>query len=125
VAQLLPGEQALWARLSPADRRHALLVARRFVAERPLALRAEIAAALLHDVGKVTSSLGTTARVVATVVGPRGARFRAYHAHEALGADLLAAAGSDPLTVALVRGEGAPAVADATAIDALHRADEI
>ena len=76
------------------DRRHSILVARRFVEFAPEASRAEVAAALLHDVGKLASGLGTFARVVATVVGPRTDRFRPYHDHERLGAEMLAAAGS-------------------------------
>ena len=38
--------------------------------------RDEMAAALLHDVGKVECGLGTFGRVAATVVGPRTQRFR-------------------------------------------------
>ena len=57
-----------------------------------------MAGALLHDVGKLESGLGTLARVVATIVGPRTARFRRYHDHERIGADLLVAAGSTPVT---------------------------
>ena len=57
---------------------------------RPAADRAEVAGALLHDVGKVEAGLGTFGRVVATVVGPRTERFRTYHDHEAIGARLAA-----------------------------------
>jgi putative nucleotidyltransferase with HDIG domain len=81
-------------------------VARRFVAIRPAATTPEIAGALLHDIGKLESSLGVAGRVVATVVGPRGPRFRAYHDHEDLGAAMLRAAGSDEVTVELVAGRG-------------------
>jgi hypothetical protein len=104
---LLPGERRLWIRLSNADRRHALEVARRYVGAHPSAGRAEVAGALLHDVGKLASGLGVWGRVAATLVGPRGRRFRAYHDHEALGAELCARAGSAPVTVALVAGRGA------------------
>ena len=78
-------------------------------------LRDETAGALLHDVGKLDSDLGTLARVLATIVGPRTDRFRRYHDHEKIGADLLVAAGSSPLTVELVlgRGRAAPALAEA------------
>lgn len=106
LAQLLPGEAAMWQRLSVQDRRHAILVARRFVALAPDASREFVAGALLHDVGKQASGLGTLSRVVATVVGARGARFRRYHDHEALGASMAAEAGSAAATVALIRGEG-------------------
>jgi hypothetical protein len=77
-----------------------------------------MAGALLHDAGKVEAGLGTFGRVVATVVGPRTARFRSYHDHEAIGARLADAAGSDPVTVALIEGHG-PAAADLSAADDL------
>jgi hypothetical protein len=115
---LSPGERALWAQLANADRRHAVLVARRFIARRPAATRVEMAAALLHDIGKVDSGLGVTGRVVATLVGPRGDRFRRYHDHEEIGAAMLEAAGAAAETVALVRGSG-------PAADDLRAADEV
>jgi hypothetical protein len=104
-------ERALWALLSNQDRRHSAGVAQKFVEVRPDATRAEIAGALLHDVGKVESGLGTTSRVVATVVGPRTTRFRAYHDHEEIGAQMADEAGSDPATVELISGAG-PAFPD-------------
>jgi hypothetical protein len=95
--------------MSGPDRRHAVGVARAVPA--PLA-----AAALLHDVGKVEAGLGTLARVPATLVGlvarervVRGnGRIARYLRHDALGADLLAAAGADPLTVAWAREHHLP-----------------
>ena len=119
---LLPGEGELWGRMSGPDRRHALGVARETVellgpqrCPRPV-----VAAALLHDVGKVEAGLGTFARVVVTVAamlvgrerlvaaGGRAARrgcrrgwserSGAYLTHDRIGADLLRAAGADPLT---------------------------
>jgi hypothetical protein len=104
--QLLSGERALWVQLSNQDRRHSVLVARRFVAIRPDATRAEIAGALLHDVGKIECGLGTFGRVVATVVGARTKRFAAYHDHEAIGAAMAGKAGSDPATVELIAQRG-------------------
>lgn len=66
---LLPGEDRLWVRMSGPDRRHAVGVARDAIAllgpEEPP--RAVVAAALLHDVGKLESGLGTFARVGVTV----------------------------------------------------------
>jgi hypothetical protein len=115
-AFLTVGERALWERMSAADRRHSITVARRFVDRRPDATRPEVAGALLHDVGKVEAGLGTWSRVVATLVGPRTRRYRRYHDHEAVGARLAAAAGADPVTVALVEGTG-PAAADLRAAD--------
>jgi putative nucleotidyltransferase with HDIG domain len=103
---LLPGERALWVQLGNQDRRHSAYVARRFVEVRPDADRAEIAGAILHDVGKIECRLGTFGRVVATLVGPRGRRFRAYHDHEAIGAEMARRVGSDPATVTLISGHG-------------------
>lgn len=117
-SHLLPGELALWRRLTPIDRRHAITVGRRFDSLGGPWSRDEVAGALLHDVGKLQSGLGTSGRVVATVVGPRTARFRRYHDHERIGAELLAAAGSTPVTIDLVQGHG-PAAA------ALRAADDI
>jgi predicted HD phosphohydrolase len=110
---LLVGEDALWVQLSGPDRRHAVGVARRVVAA--LGSRADrpvVAAALLHDVGKLDAGLGTFARVGATLVGQArgheratsgGGRVARYLAHDRIGAELLEAAGSDPLTVAWAR----------------------
>lgn len=126
LAQLLPGERALWARMSGPDRRHAVGVARdalaRLSASGGAPGREVAAAALLHDVGKVASGLGTFARVGATVVAilagrdrlvaagpgpdPTGVpgswrqRLAAYLTHDQIGAELLRAAGSHPDTVA-------------------------
>jgi HD domain len=113
---LSQAEAHLWARMTVADRRHSIEVARRFQELRPDATREEMAGALLHDVGKLQSGLPTSRRVIATIVGPRTARLRDYHEHEAIGAELAAAAESAPATVALIRGEG-PAAADLTAAD--------
>ena len=70
--RLSASERALWVQMSNQDRRHSAAVARRFVAVRPDATRAEIAGAILHDVGKIECGLGTFGRVVATLVGERG-----------------------------------------------------
>ena len=113
---LTPGERALWVRLGNQDRRHSAAVARRFLAARPDATRAEVAGAILHDVGKIECDLGTFGRVVATLVGPRGRRFTAYHDHEAIGAAMAVEAGSDPATVELIDGRG-PAFDDLIASD--------
>jgi putative nucleotidyltransferase with HDIG domain len=116
-SQLLAGELQLWRRLGAPDRRHAIAVARRFESMATWT-RDEMAGALLHDIGKLDSVLGTTGRVVATIVGPRTARFRRYHDHERIGAEMLVDAGSSPVTVDLVRGNGraAAALADADRI---------
>ena len=121
---LLPGELELWRRLSRADRRHAAGVARQV--ERTLgheATRPVLAAALLHDVGKLDAGLGTYGRVVATLAtaaaGTSSAeawsrsrgftrRVGLYVRHPELGGDRLALAGSDPLTVAWTREHHLP-----------------
>jgi hypothetical protein len=109
----------LWRRMPGHDRRHAVGVARRTEqALGPRATRAVLAAALLHDVGKIDSGLGPVRRAVATVAGlvwghataagwrTRGGfvgRTGRYLSHDAIGADMLAAAGSDGLTVTWAR----------------------
>ncbi len=115
---LFPTEYALWSRMPVSDRRHSIEVGRRFEARAPDASPAEMAGALLHDVGKQVAALGTVGRVVATLVGRRGRRFTEYHDHEALGAEMLVAAGADPSTVDLVLGRGPRAAA-------LREADDI
>ncbi len=89
------------------------------------ATRPVLAAALLHDVGKLDANLRTYGRVVATLSGAvvrrdpevigdwtrtRGftRRVGLYLQHDRLGADLLALAGSDPLTVAWAREHHRP-----------------
>ncbi len=105
---LLEPELALWRRLPVADRRHSIIVSRRFevnchrVSLDPSS--AQLAAALLHDIGKLESNLGVAARVIATIVGPRTRRFREYHDHERIGAELLLNAGSSDVTIGLVGG---------------------
>ena len=92
--------------MSNQDRRHSALVGQRFAELDPSAPRELVAGALLHDVGKIECGLGTFSRVVATLVGPRGRRYAAYHDHEEIGARMAAAAGSDPATVELIAGDG-------------------
>ena len=104
-SHLLESEARLWARLSGPDRRHAVGVARQVdgclgeEADRPV-----LAAALLHDVGKLAAGLGTYGRVVATLSGAAAGRETAeawsstfgftrrvglYLCHPQLGADML------------------------------------
>ncbi|HLI53796.1 MAG TPA: HD domain-containing protein [Acidimicrobiales bacterium] len=104
---LLPGEQRLWRRMSGPDRRHAAGVAREVGRRLGGAPREVMAAALLHDVGKVDSGLGTFARVWVTLAAMAvgrdrvpGRRAKRYLAHDRIGASLLRDAGSDPITVA-------------------------
>lgn len=101
-------EFELWNTMLRADQQHSLLVARRFAALYQNASRAHLAGALLHDIGKTTSQLGTLGRVMATLVGPRTPRFRSYLDHEALGAAMLDTAGSDAITISMVSGKCDP-----------------
>jgi HD domain len=70
---LEPDELTLWARMSGHDRRHSIRVARRV--ERILSDTRHagdsrwLAAALLHDIGKLDAGLGPFRRVGATLAG--------------------------------------------------------
>jgi hypothetical protein len=109
VEHLVVGEQAVWWRMDVADRRHAVGVAREVDRALDGADRAAVAAALLHDCGKVEAGLGTAQRVLVTLwAGMRGrdtvatgrGRWAKYLRHDELGGLLLVRAGSDPLTSA-------------------------
>ena len=109
-------EYALWRRQYGPDRRHTAAAARDV--EKRLgneATQPVLAAALLHDIGKLDADLGTWGRVIATlsakVAGHETARLwmkgsgftrrvGLYLHHPEIGADHLEMAGSDPLTVA-------------------------
>ena len=108
-----PGELELWGRMSGPDRRHAVGVARTVGS----ADRAVTAAALLHDVGKVDAGLGTFGRSFVTAwalvvgrarVASGTGRAGRYVRHDVIGAELLARAGADPLTVAWAREHHLP-----------------
>lgn len=67
---LARAELRLWLRMSRADQRESVRVAR--AAQRALGVDAQpewLAAALLHDVGKTDAALGPYRRAVATVAG--------------------------------------------------------
>lgn len=116
VEQLLDGEIDVWRKMSRVDRRHAVAVARRVqMALGHEATRPVVAAALLHDCGKIVSGLGTYGRVIATLSAKLAGTDQAvawsetsgftrrvglYLEHPRLGAELLGLAGSAPLTVA-------------------------
>lgn len=117
---LLPAEATLFFEFGRADQRHALVVLERLDALLPTAPLTARRAALLHDIGKVRAPLGTFARVLATTLGPRTAKFKAYLDHEQYGIELLRDAGSDAETLALLCGEG-----DAVLGSALKQADDI
>ena len=113
---LSDAEYDLWRRQYGPDRRHTAAVAREV--ERRLGHEATapvLAAALLHDIGKIDADLGTWGRVIATVSATVAGhdtaklwikstgftrRVGLYLHHPEIGADMLELAGSDPLTVA-------------------------
>lgn len=121
---LSPPEYGLWIKMYGPDRRHSARVAREV--ERQLGHEATppvVAAALLHDVGKIDSGLRTWGRVVATMSAAAAGRDTAvlwvrshgftrkvglYLQHPDIGGDLLAMADSDPLTVAWARQHHLP-----------------
>jgi hypothetical protein len=101
---LLPGERSLWERLPNYDRRYSIRVARDADARlHETGYEGDgiwPAAALLHDVGKLSSGLGVSGRVVATVAGAlrpslrrSNGRVGRYLRHDEEGARLLRAAG--------------------------------
>ena len=122
LALLSPAERALFDTLPPADRAHGLRVARRVRGAGYNDTRL-LKAALLHDIGKAGHGVHLphrVARVLLAALPPHemariAATDEGWHApfyalahHAAMGADLLAASGSDALTVALVRSHDAP-----------------
>ncbi len=114
TGMLLPGELRLWSAMSGPDRRHAVEVARQVSGQS--AEREVLAAALLHDVGKVEAGIGTFGRVAVTLAAMALGRRRlvelgrrrdkgtmhrvaTYLSHDRVGGELLRRAGSDPFTV--------------------------
>ena len=116
---LLPQEFEMWWSMPPRDQRHSLQVHERFMRFYPPAKRTEQAAALLHDVGKTVSDLGWFMRIVATIVGSRGAAFAVYHDHENIAVQMLQGI-SEQRTLDLIGGS----IDDAVMV-ALRQADEI
>lgn len=143
---LLPEERAIWCALSGPDRRHSVAVARRVQVDLgPQATSPVLAAALLHDCGKLQSNLRTPGRVVATILGATLVRTSEdvrhwsastsswkrsvgrYRDHPEGGGQMLAEAGSDPLTVAWAREHHLPPsqwTVDPVIAEALHGADD-
>lgn len=115
---LLPVEFELWQGMQLMDKRHSIGVARRLVGEFPSVSRIEIAAALLHDVGKSKSSLGVIARIAATVAGPRTSRWAEYCDHETIGAEVCRMSGVDQRICDVIMNIG-----PSDAVDRLRRAD--
>jgi len=143
---LLSEERTIWCALSGPDRRHSVGVARRVQVDLgPRATRPVLAAALLHDCGKLQSVLRTPGRVVATILGATLVRTEQdvnvwcsstsnwkrsvgrYRDHPEGGAQMLTEAGSDPLTVAWAREHHLPPsqwTVDPVVAEALHRSDD-
>ena len=117
---LLEDEFSLWTKMVVSDQRHSLVVAQRFVTLKPDAQRDHVAAALLHDVGKVESDLGIAMRVIATLIGPRTKRLRAYYDHETIGLDLCIKAHSTTETLRVLRADSTDEIAAL-----IRRADNI
>jgi hypothetical protein len=132
---LRPEELHLWSQLSLADQRESVGVARR--TEVALAGTEHagdtrwLAAALLHDVGKLDARFGPVRRVVATtaaaVFGPRvvegwvdksgfGRRCALYLFHDQLGADRVKIAGGRAEAALWAEAHHRPALWGATGI---------
>ena len=122
--KLLPGEFELWSRMESFDQRHSIQVARRFIDLYPSGSREHIAAALLHDIGKIEANLGVFGRVIATVIGPRGKKFRLYHDHELIGLQLCRSVGSTAETLRVLDWSQKDAQDD-TIVGYLRQADQI
>jgi len=144
---LLPEELDLWTRLSLADRRESIAVAHRTVEELAGTPFADdprwIAAALLHDIGKLDARFGPVRRAVATmataVLGPRAVeswvdksgflrRCALYVFHDQLGADRVKMAGGRKEAALWAEAHHRPAIWDSTGLPepvmlALARAD--
>jgi hypothetical protein len=113
VERLLePGELALWRELPNHDRRYSIRVAKnveaRLVGTEYAGQSRWLAAALLHDVGKLDAGLGVVGRSVATVMGAAAGSVRVdrwtsasgfrrrvacYRQHDERGAERIRAAG--------------------------------
>ncbi len=116
---LTPAQRALFARMSPADRRHGLAVYRALVAQGASA-HDLLVAALLHDAGKAAVPFLLGVRVAVVLLGRfaprllerlsegRGGPFTLYRHHAEIGAEWAARAGCSPLAVALIRHHERP-----------------
>jgi hypothetical protein len=139
---------ALWRRMPNHDRRHSIAVARRV--QRALDGTEHggnddwLAAALLHDVGKLDARLGVLGRVGATLAGAAAGhdmapvwsekhgitrRVGLYLRHPEIGADHIRVAGGPDVAARWAAAHHDPTAWDATGIPtsvvaALHDADD-
>ena len=140
---LSDAEYGLWERQPGPDRRHSAAAGREV--ERRLgdgATAPVLAAALLHDIGKLDAGLGTWGRVVSTtsakLVGHDTAkrwvertgftrRVGLYLHHPEIGSDMLEMAGSDRLVVAWAAEHHKPVeewTIDSAVAGVLHEVDD-
>ncbi len=126
ASMLQPQEQLLWGKLSAHDMVESLGVAHRAAAQidaNDSEYGDVIAAALLHDVGKLDAHFGTYGRVAATLAGAlaghemaeswrhssgRTRRVGLYLQHAELGADRIAIAGGRTAAVEWARAHHDP-----------------
>jgi len=117
-SHLSENELLYWEKLSMADRHHSYQVAKQADSEIGEHGKEFIAAALLHDIGKLESGFGTFGRVFATLCcflfplrkmekwseRTKGLRRRLvdYAKHPVLGAELLSGIGSQEQTITWV-----------------------
>lgn len=117
---LLRAEYRLYKRMDVRDRAHACVVAKALLEAAPEASGALLRAALLHDVGKVSTAYRPLERILVSLYTPRslpkaplrgglyGAWQRRRH-HGSYGARLIVAAGGDARVAELVARHHQPA----------------
>ena len=132
----------LWSQMSPADRRHSIMVAQR-VGTELLGDETALAAGLLHDVGKTAVRSGLVIRVEESVVKPIATQERlsrwssggsflsnlvSFIDYPRIGADLLKSIGSDDFVVRWAEEHHLPKhewTVDKARADVLARADHL
>lgn len=126
------GERVLFDRLPAHEKRHAQCTAAMIV--RDGGSRAQVKAALLHDIGKVNGKVGIIKKSVLVLMDkffPRWSRrlsesmemFNIYYNHPEIGASLLEKVGTEPEVVRLVRYHHSEGNKDIAGMEELKRAD--
>jgi hypothetical protein len=124
---LPPAEYGLYLRMDRRDRAHACLVARTVLRLEPQAGSVTLRAALLHDVGKTVQPYNPLHRVLVHLHTPAGlpreplqpglrGAWQVRTHHEAIGAEMIRAAGGDDRVATLVGNLAAGAGAAGTAV---------